>query len=395
MHQILQNTSKSQEMRNKMNRLKVLYLTVPSFFDLEISLIRELSLFCEVKVLVIVSPESQRSSAFVLERLKEKSDIFSWSSYECLQKYSNLINQDQWFIANNPDNSLKSGFLLSRKISKWIKDADLVHCTTDCKTMLFCLPYILLKNKTLYTVHDPIPHNSISLFRKCYNILGYRCFKNLLFLSRSYGSLIENNFKRYNVFYSKLGTYDFLCSFDTERLIKDDYILFFGRIDKYKGVDVLIQAYLNSSLPGKGIKLVIAGKGQIEEFSAVDSNVIIINRYIDNSELASLIHYSSFVVLPYRTVTQSGVLKSAYAFDKPVLATRIGDFLTEIHDGVDGILVNPSDVLDLSNGLERMINSNLNSFSKNVHNKYSATSEDGWRQIARRLCFDVYEVIAR
>ena len=123
--------------------MELLYLTVPSYFDLEISLIRDLSRYCKVKVLVVVSPESQKSSAFVLDKLKDKVGIYPWSSYEGLKKYANMINQEQWFIANNPDNSLISGFLLSRKINRWVKKADLVHCTTDCKTILFCLPFFL------------------------------------------------------------------------------------------------------------------------------------------------------------------------------------------------------------------------------------------------------------
>ena len=104
--------------------MELLYLTVPSYFDLEISLIRDLSRYCKVKVLVVVSPESQKSSAFVLDKLKDKVGIYPWSSYEGLKKYANMINQEQWFIANNPDNSLISGFLLSRKINRWIKKAD-------------------------------------------------------------------------------------------------------------------------------------------------------------------------------------------------------------------------------------------------------------------------------
>ena len=373
--------------------MNLLYLTVPSYFDLEISLIRELSKFCNVKVLLIVSPESQKSSAFVLDELKSEADIFSWNSYDSLKKYSSMINPSQWFVANNPDNSLKSGVLLARKINKWIKDAEFVHCTTDCKTMLFCLSTIYAKKNTLYTVHDPIPHNKVSMARKFYINLGYRCFKNLLFLSNSYNDLIKYEFSRYNTFYSKLGIYDFLCTYKCDKIIENKYILFFGRIDKYKGVDVLVNAYLKSSLPANNIKLVIAGKGSLELKECTNKNIVIINRYIENHELASLIKFSLFVVLPYRTVTQSGVLKSAYAFDKPVVATRIGDFATEIIDGKEGILVNPSDEVDLSRGIERMIKSDLSDYSENIHSRYSESGVEGWNKIAQQLYFDTYKVI--
>ena len=373
--------------------MKLLYLTVPSYFDLEISLIRELSIFCDIKVLVIVSPESQNSSAFVLDELKKEPGVFPWSSFESLKKYSTMIKPEQWFIANNPNNSLISGYRLAKIMKRWIKDADIVHCTTDCKTMLFCLPTIYSKKNTLYTVHDPTPHSVISFARKCYIKLGYICFHNLLFLSQTYHDLIRKEFKNFNVFYSKLGIYDYLCTYQSNRVIDGDYILFFGRIDEYKGVDLLIQSYHNSSLQENSIKLVIAGKGIINCDGIPDRNIILLNRYIRNDELASLIKYSLFVVLPYRTVTQSGVLKSAYAFDKPVVASRVGSFANEIKDGEEGVLVNPSDEKDLCRGLEQMAGENLERMSVKIHNRYSASGEEGWTSIAYNLVQSVYNVI--
>ena len=84
--------------------MKILYLTVPSFFDLEISLIRELKKLVDIKVVMIVSPESMHSSAFSIDKLDERCDIIPATEYRGLEKYANMINLNDWYIANNPDN---------------------------------------------------------------------------------------------------------------------------------------------------------------------------------------------------------------------------------------------------------------------------------------------------
>ena len=151
----------------------------------------------------------------------------------------------------------------------------------------------------------------------------------------------------------------------------------------------------NSFLPCEGIKLVIAGKGNIGvEIDINNKDIVLLNRYIDNAELASLISNSQFVVLPYRTVTQSGVLKSAYAFNKPVVATRTGDFADEIHS-TEGILVEPSDEESLKEGIERMAQSDINFYSKNISIRYSEDGADGWKQIAYKLMDNVYKDIIK
>lgn len=380
----------------------ILYLTVPSFFDLEISLIRELSKECNVKVIMIVSPESIHSSAFNIEKILPDCKLYESADYDGFQQYSHLVDPNRWIIANNPDNSIRSCIKLCVLIKKYIKDGcfDLIHSTTDCKTSLFLFPLLwTIKNK-LFTTHDPISHHNYSglgIIRRWLSYdLMFLTYRNLLLLSKSqtkeFVKIYKGKYK--NIYYSKLGIYDFLRSLNRERIIKDPYILFFGRIDFYKGVDILIRAYKNSSLPSRNIKLVIAGKGDLtQEMNLIDKNIIVLNRYIENSELASLIKYSLFVVLPYRTVTQSGVLKSAYAFDKPVVATKVGSFIAEIKDGEEGILVNPSDEKDLCRGLEKMACSDLNSFSKRIHLRYSEYGVDGWSAIAHDLVSNVYNKI--
>ena len=59
-----------------------------------------------------------------------------------------------------------------------------------------------------------------------------------------------------------------------------EYILFFGTVDKYKGVDLLVDAYCN--LTCKSLKLVIAGRGF--DIETHNENIIRINRFIEDEE---------------------------------------------------------------------------------------------------------------
>lgn len=371
--------------------MKLLYQTVPSFFDLEISLIRELTKNIELKVLMIVSPESMHSSAFSIEKLDERCDIIPANEYRGMEKYANMINLNDWYIANNPDNSILHAISLASKICKFYKKGNFtfLHSVTACKTATMNLPfYACLKNK-LYTLHDPIPHKKQKLFDDIVRSrLMLRSFKNLLLLS---DSLLDPFCERYgharkNIYFSRLSVYDFLRYYPQEPNQYGKYILFFGRIDEYKGVDILIKAFQVCQASKKGIKLIVAGKGPLNDMpDNIYDNVIIMNRYIPNEELANLIRNCKFVVLPYRTATQSGCVMSAFAFNKPILATKVGDIPNEVVDGVTGALCEPNNIKSLSKAIDNLCKADLTIIEKNIKKRFSSESVYSWSAIAKGL----------
>lgn len=130
----------------------------------------------------------------------------------------------------------------------------------------------------------------------------------------------------------------------------DDYILFFGSVNSYKGVDLLIRAF--ESFPrNKKYKMVIAGKGQ--EYPTKSSDIIKINRFIEDDEIAQLFKRAKFVVYPYISATMSGVLSLAYYFNKLVLASDI-PFLKEYATS-NVSFFRAGDINDLRNQLEDML----------------------------------------
>lgn len=117
------------------------------------------------------------------------------------------------------------------------------------------------------------------------------------------------------------------------------FVLFFGRLDKQKGIGTLLSAARSFD---DHIKTVIAGNGVLSSLErrllGECRNVTLINRYILDQEMEWLFRHCGVVVLPYRDATQSGVLPIAYFFGRPVVASDIPGIREFVDDGVTGYL---------------------------------------------------------
>lgn len=115
------------------------------------------------------------------------------------------------------------------------------------------------------------------------------------------------------------------------------YILFFGFVRQYKGLDLLIEAFADERLRALNVHLIIAGEFyenpqpylkmlyrlKIENVVELHSN------FIPDSEVSNYFSIADIVAQPYRSATQSGVSQIAYHFEKPMLVTDVGG-LSEI-----------------------------------------------------------------
>lgn len=123
-----------------------------------------------------------------------------------------------------------------------------------------------------------------------------------------------------------------------------NYLLFFGFIRQYKGLDLLLQSFAKSGLQHKNVKLLIAGeyyedatpyKALIQSLNLSDS-VVERNDFIPNSEVSTYFSASDMVVQTYHSATQSGVTQIAYHFNKPMLVTNVGGLAETVPHGEVG-----------------------------------------------------------
>ena len=113
---------------------------------------------------------------------------------------------------------------------------------------------------------------------------------------------------------------------------KEKHVLFFGFVRKYKGLDLLIEAFSNPYFKENNIKLIVAGEFYEDEQPYInlikkhniESNVLLHNHYIDMDKVKDYFCASDIVAQTYKTATQSGVTQIAYHFERPMLVTNVG-----------------------------------------------------------------------
>jgi glycosyltransferase involved in cell wall biosynthesis len=127
------------------------------------------------------------------------------------------------------------------------------------------------------------------------------------------------------------------------------YLLFFGLIRDYKGLDLLIEALADSRVADKNLKLLVAGEFYADEEKYrnrvktlnLEHNVIWHDRYIPDGEVSLFFNASDMVVQPYKTATQSGVTQIAYYFNKPMIVTNVGGLPEIVPHGKAGYVCEP------------------------------------------------------
>ena len=134
------------------------------------------------------------------------------------------------------------------------------------------------------------------------------------------------------------------------------YLLFFGFVRKYKGLDVMLEVMADRRIKDLGIKLIVAGEfydnkeeyiSQIDVLGIKDS-IILKSDFIPEEEVKDYFCASDMITQTYRTATQSGVTQIAYHFERPMLVTNVGG-LAEIvpHNKVGYVCdINTKDIAD-------------------------------------------------
>ena len=127
------------------------------------------------------------------------------------------------------------------------------------------------------------------------------------------------------------------------------YLLFFGFIREYKGLDWLLEAFANEKLRKYPVKLIVAGEFYtsaekyyhiIREKNLSDL-VVLRTDFIADNEIAYYFGASDMIVQPYKSATQSGVTQIAFNYNKPMLVTDVGGLGETIPHGKVGYVVAP------------------------------------------------------
>lgn len=264
----------------------------------------------------------------------------------------------RWVNSCNPFNWVSVG----RKIRKMQPDM-----LITCYWMAFFAPcYGIIerivkgngKTRCLALVHNMIPHEP-SLLDKLFAPFYVKSTDGFVALSDSVVKDIDKLDKcRKPKTFSPHPIYDHygerMSKAEACELLKldadKDYMLFFGLVRAYKGLDLLLDAMgkMHDKLPN--LRLLIAGEfyeqeeGYREQIKnlGLTEKVIIRNEFIPDADLRLYFGAADLIVQPYKTATQSGVTQVAFHFEKPMLVTNVGGLGEIVHDHKMGYAVQPN-----------------------------------------------------
>tara|TARA_B100001142_G_scaffold330275_1_gene397556 strand:- start:38829 stop:39968 length:1140 start_codon:yes stop_codon:yes gene_type:complete len=261
----------------------------------------------------------------------------------------------------NPFNWIKS----AREINK--ADPDFVIIRYWLPFMAPCLGtiarFLNRKIKVLAITDNIIPHEKRigdRLFTKYF----VRSCDSFISLSSSVlddlSSFTDSTYKKfiphpiYDVFGEKITKQEALKNLELNT--DDKYLLFFGFIRDYKGLDLIIRAMSDKRIKELGIKLIVAGEfyegrqdylDLISDLSLSDS-IIMRSDFIPADKVKDYFCSSDMITQTYKTATQSGITQIAYHFERPILVTDVGGLAEIVPHGRVGYVTSkePVDIAD-------------------------------------------------
>lgn len=373
--------------------MKIVYYSHTTFADCDFPLIKEMQKRnINIRYYMPIGYKFTNSSILEFETPICKWGIYKASKIKGIEKYKDCLNLDNlYFICGRQKKWWPLSWLL------WIcvyihilfYNADIIHITWQLRKLEKILLYLPHVSKRIMTVHDPLQHSGTNdkEYQEKNRIRTFKWADNFILLNKQQVGVFTETYNIPNnkVFVSKLGVYDSIKYLKVEqKSIDKTYILFFGQISPYKGIEYLLDAMLEVNKTCKNVNCIIAGSGHIyfDISKYADKDFIKIeNRYFGISELAGLVKNSLFVVCPYKDATQSGVVQTAFALDVPIVATNVGALPDMIRDDVYGKIVPPCDAESLASVIIDLIQNNekLNILKSNIKSQWLPTMS--WKSI--------------
>jgi Glycosyltransferase len=165
--------------------------------------------------------------------------------------------------------------------------------------------------------------------------------------------------------------------FKIKRTTKECIVMFCGRIVYEKGVDILVKSFKHVVNANPDVKLILVGDGaQKKNVEELIKNLgltshVRITGLVSRDEVCLYLSQASLFVLPSRSEALGNSLIEAMAAGLPVVATRVGGIPDVVDDGVNGLLVEPDDIMALSEAINFMLNNSekANQFGQCAHKK--------------------------
>lgn len=381
--------------------MKVAYLGKIQLSDVDLSYLHEAQQLADTTYIMEVCPRFLKGPVFNIEHIYRKSGVFkALDAYPEFKKYASYIDINKFYVVNTYGRlwQIKSFWTHLLLVMFLIKQKfDVIHLVWPPNIYEFTI--YLLRRKMMLTVHDPFPHTGLDTFIvRLRRKMAFWLIPRFIILNKAQRKEFLNYYhlSEQRVVSSQLSCYTYLqtITLDNKNVPpKGSYVLFAGKISPYKGLDYLLPAIQQVHEFYPDCRLVVAGGGKyhfdISHYQSLDY-LDIRNRFIPDSELVALIQNCTFMVCPYTDATQSGVIMSAFAFNKPIIATNVGGLPEMVRHQHYGLVIKECDVDALADSISLLWSnpSLVKDFSEEIKRDYS-TGELSWQKISKHI-YDEY-----
>lgn len=241
---------------------------------------------------------------------------------------------------------------------------DVIHCQEDITDYLIWSLLFLKKYPLVLTIHDHIPHtghdSQENIRKRKYRIYQRKHADAVIVHGERIRAECESihpwlRGKVTPIPHGPLGNVEKPVEYGWET----GTLLFFGRIEEYKGLKYLIDAIRLLKEQACPVHAIIAGKGRDldahRKTILEDPALELLERYINNDETALLFARANIVVLPYTDATQSGVAAMAMRYGRPIIASDVGSIREVVRHGFNGLLVPPRDSVALAAAIRTLV----------------------------------------
>lgn len=253
-------------------------------------------------------------------------------------------------------------------------------------------PKLYRRVKIIAMLHDPHPHDeSNNVFANWItrqNRNAYKYVNDVVVLNKSDVEYVKENFcPRVHVI--PHASFSYYAQQVTEDNRLKNTIGFLGRIEPYKGLDLLVDAFLQLD---EKYRMIVAGSGKVDDITLKkienSGRIELINRYIQDDEFTGLINRMDIVVLPYKRASQSGVIPLVFAHGKTVIATNVGALQEQVPEGT-GMIIEPS-IPSLVTAINKMYEQPEQITLYGTNAKRYAEKELTWESSADKLLDIIY-----
>lgn len=243
--------------------------------------------------------------------------------------------------------------------------------------LIFVIKKYLPSNKVVMAMHHGNIHDGMKLKYVYKYYLAYLCKQpfNFQYYSNTQASYFTGNINDRYIIPLALNDYGKVDEKPQEGCV---IFLSFGHIISTKNIGLLIEAACRlKEMSNKPFKVRIVGHCRIwgtkyQPLIKYPELFELTIKSVPDSDIPYLFSTSHYLVLPYKSVTQSGPLRIAYGYNLPVIATDLDGFKESMVDGVTGILFKNKNVEDLVEKMKNVLDQHPTFYIslKNAQKKY-------------------------